>query len=239
MKVLDGKVLGVVGGMGPLATNIFYNMIIKKTEAKCDQDHINMIILNHATMPDRTEAIKNKDYRYIIKKMVSDVQFLEKAEVECIVIPCNTAHFMLDDIKKHTKTHIIDMIEEGVKKVEKLLSDKEEKKVGVLATTGTIEIGIYQKKLVKRGIEPIIPSQVNQEKVMNIIYDGIKKDRKINSDDFKEIVAELKDKGCEKILLACTELSVYKIEKNLGDDFIDAMEELAEKAIDICQYEKG
>ena len=71
------KKLGILGGMGPLATQLLYRMIIENTVASKDQEHIDMIILNHSTIPDRTEAIKSGDVEGIIKILTDDAKFLE------------------------------------------------------------------------------------------------------------------------------------------------------------------
>lgn len=235
MKVLDGKVLGVIGGMGPLATNMFYNMIIDKTDAACDQEHINMIILNHATMPDRTAAIKSGHVEEVFERLLKDAKFLEDSGASCIAVPCNTSHFILGQVQENIDIPIIHMIKEAVADVKKLTESKENPKVGIMATDGTIEIGLYQMECTKNNLQPVIPSPENQKKVMKIIYDGIKENKGVNPQDFKDVADEFKAKGCECVILACTELSVYKIQENLGNYFVDAMASLADKAISICK----
>ena len=92
MKEENGKILGVIGGMGPLATQLFYRMVIESTDAKKDQDHINMIILNHATMPDRTAAIMDGTIDKVLDKLAADAKYLEDGGATCIAIPYNTTH---------------------------------------------------------------------------------------------------------------------------------------------------
>ena len=75
MHKLKKPILGIIGGMGPSASNLFYEMVISNTEATCDQDHIDMIILNHATMPDRTESILSGEIDVIKEKLKSDIRF--------------------------------------------------------------------------------------------------------------------------------------------------------------------
>ena len=84
------KVLGVAGGMGPLATQLFYRRIIEKTDADMDQDHVDMILLNHASMPDRTEAILSGNTDELYRLLLKDILFLEESNVAAIAIPCNT-----------------------------------------------------------------------------------------------------------------------------------------------------
>ena len=76
MNLMGDNILGVIGGMGPLATEIFYRMIVEMTPATTDQEHLNMILLNHATMPDRTTAIKTGDFRELTDNLKRDLEFL-------------------------------------------------------------------------------------------------------------------------------------------------------------------
>ena len=235
MKILDGIVLGVIGGMGPLATSVFYDMIIEKTAAKSDQENINMIILNHATMPDRTEAIKNGAEREVIDLLVRDAKFLEQSGASCIAITCNTAHFMIEKVQEKIGIPIINMIEQSAEDTKKALKPgKEAQIVGIMATDGTLEIKLYQKAFAKIGIKTAVPNSENQEKLMKIIYDCIKQNRPVNHEDFMAVSNDLMSKGCDKILLACTELSVYAKQNDLGELYIDAMQSLADAAIKVC-----
>ena len=94
------KKLGVIGGMGPEATSFYYARVIARTKAESDQEHINMIILSHATMPDRTQAILTGNKLPFLKAITQDARDLEMLGVENIAIPCNTSHYFLEDIHK-------------------------------------------------------------------------------------------------------------------------------------------
>lgn len=234
MNRQEGKILGIIGGMGPLATNIFYKMLIDMTPAHKDQDHINMIILSHATMPDRTKAIESGDLSVLLSKLQEDALFLEKSGASCIAIPCNTSHVVLDDIQKIVSIPIINMVRETS---DYLLGecDCDHQKVGIMATDGTVKAGIFQMEMIKRGLVPVIPDQQNQQKLMHIIYDGVKAGMPVNPKDFTDIENQLREAGCKKIVLACTELSCYAMENHLTDIYVDAMQILARKAISICK----
>ena len=93
------KKLGVIGGMGPEATSFYYARVIARTKAESDQEHINMIILSHATMPDRTQAILTGNKLPFLKAITQDARDLEMLGVENIAIPCNTSHYFLEDIQ--------------------------------------------------------------------------------------------------------------------------------------------
>lgn len=226
------KILGVLGGMGPLATQLFYRQLIERTQASKDQDHLNMIILNHATMPDRTAAILSGDGEELYQKMLTDVLWLADKGVAAIAIPCNTSHYFIDALQKETLVPIIHMIRETINS----LSDESKSisTVGILATDGTIQNGLYQNECEKAGITPVIPSPEAQKLVMKIIYDGVKGGGIIDENDFLTIERELIGRGCQAAILACTELSVFKETHHLPGYYIDAMEVLAEKSIQAC-----
>lgn len=221
--------LGVIGGMGPMATSMFFERIIKKTSASKDQDHIDMVILNHATMPDRTEAIITGDHAPFLNNIRHDFEMLEKMGVTNIAIPCNTSHFFMDEMKKMTNVPIINMVEETAKEIKARFGSG--KKVGILATDGTIQTATYEKACTKNGLEFIKPSEVDQETIMKIIYD-IKSDLPIDVDAFERIILKMVDVSrCDCVILACTELSLINLSKYVSEFCIDAMDVLVEKSI--------
>lgn len=115
----EDKILGIVGGMGPLATQLFYRMLIGMTDAEKDQDHLDMIILNHASMPDRTEAIKTGNIEILFAELLKDVKKLEGDGVSAIAIPCNTSHMVIDRLQAEVSIPIINMIRETVRYIKK------------------------------------------------------------------------------------------------------------------------
>jgi len=224
------KVIGVLGGMGPLATQIFYGMVIENTAAGCDQDHIDMIILSSASIPDRTEALLSGKTEPLYEALLKGCALLERSGAGFIVIPCNTSHFFADRLQSDVKIPIINMIREAAFAVSP--AGKKGMRVGILATTGTISTGLYQAELIKAGHIPFVPSDDNQKLVMKIIYDGIKGGGEIDPGDFQKIEKELIDAGCERAIMGCTELSCFMKMYSLPDDFyFDAMKTLALKAI--------
>lgn len=225
--------LGIIGGMGPAATDLLYRRIIDRTDAVCDQEHLDMIILNHASMPDRTAAIKSGDTDKVLSLLKKDVEFLEKSGAVAIAIPCNTSHYFYDELQKSTSVTIINMIRETAKYVKAL----GRKKVCVLATDGTIMTGIYEKEILAEGIEYVAPDENTQKLVMKIIYEQIKKGFPGNEEDFREIHHYIKASGCDGAILACTELSVFRETAGLTDFYTDALEVLCERSILSCGKE--
>ncbi len=225
------KKLGIIGGMGSQATAFFFNRIIENTEATKDQEHINMVILNHSTLPDRTKIILSGDYKTFEKAIIEDIKKLEYIGVDNIAIPCNTSHFFYDNIQNQTHIPIINMVKETVKYI--LENNSNIKKIGIMATDGTIYTKIYENECKLNNISAVLPSKEKQKIVMSIIYDEIKNGKKGSLNKFIEVVDELRYKGCEAIILACTELSYFKEYHKIPDYCIDSMDILVLKSIEL------
>lgn len=233
MKSENGKILGVIGGMGPLATQLFYRMVIEATDAERDQDHINMIILNHATMPDRTTAIMNGTTDQVLDKLAEDARYLEDGGATCIAIPCNTTHAIIDKLQARVSIPIINMVRSTAEAIHEKIGDGG--KVGIMATSGTIKMKLYQNECSKIGLVPVIPSDEDQQLVMKMIYDGVKKGGPVSFDDFEKVAGNLQDEGCKKVILGCTELSVVREMFSLASYYVDAMKVLTDKSIELCR----
>lgn len=223
-------ILGIIGGMGPAATDLLYRRIIDRTDAECDQEHLDMIILNHASVPDRTAAIKSGDTSAVLAALTHDVKFLEQAGATAIAIPCNTSHYFYDALQSETTVPVINMVRESVMHMKEI----GRRRVCVLATDGTIMTGIYERECTRAGIEYIAPDETTQALVMRIIYDQVKKGFPGNMEDFQQIHHYIKSQSCDGAVLACTELSVFRAEAKLSDYYTDALEVLCEKAILTC-----
>ena len=118
---MEEKILGVLGGVGPLATIYFADLVVKMTDAKTDQEHIAMVILNHASIPDRTDYILDKTKPNPLPVMIKDAKMLEDDKCSFIVIPCNTAHYFYEEIQKSVNIPIINILEETVKYCEQTI----------------------------------------------------------------------------------------------------------------------
>ena len=164
--------IGVIGGMGPLASQLFYKMITEHTAAECDQDHVPLLILSDVTMPDRTGAILDGKYDAPYNRLMEDAKFLEEYGCTAVVVTCNTAHFFMDMIEHELRIPFISMIRESAKEVAGLHPGSV---VAVLATDGTVKAGLYQRALEAEDLIPWVPDADIQKEVMYQIYDRIKK----------------------------------------------------------------
>jgi aspartate racemase len=230
---MEKKVLGIIGGVGPLATMLLGEMIVKRTKAKTDQQHVNMVITNNTSIPDRTTYILDRSKANPVPVMISDAAKLKSIGAEVLAIPCNTAHSFYHDIQQGADMQVLHMINETAKRAAQIGA----KKVGILATTGTLTTSVYQLACQNAGVQPIVPDEETQEMVMSVIYDDVKAGRPVDFLKWQQIINKLEGLGCDRIILGCTELSIVKKELNLDDTYIDSLMVLAESAILACGYE--
>ena len=216
--------LGVIGGMGPLATVKFYDKVVLNTEAHNDNEHIDLIVLNHSTMPDRTRCIiENKDTEFL-NEIKKDLEILDKIGVDVVAIPCNTSHYFYDEFKNFTNLKIINMIEETILEIKR----KGIKNIAVFGTLGTLNSKVYNKYAEKNGIKVKEITLDDKNSVMDIIY-KIKETNNLENKDFIEILNKYCDDETIGII-ACTELSLLDICKNINT--IDALDVLVNKSIE-------
>ena len=217
--------LGVIGGMGPLATVSFYERVVLNTAAKCDNEHIDMVVLSHASMPDRTKCIienKGGEFLEVIKK---DFKILEDIGVEAVAIPCNTSHYFFDEFKKFTGLRIINMIEETILEVKKRGIEK----IAVFGTLGTLNSKVYEKYANHHGLLVKEVSPEDKQAVMDIIYD-IKETNCLDGRRFVDILSRYCDDETVGII-ACTELSLLDIPRDINT--IDALDVLVKRSIEL------
>lgn len=220
--------LGVIGGMGPEATAFFYEEVIEHTEASRDQEHLDMVIISQASMPDRTHAILTGDDGRLLKIMREDAQALEMLGCSCIAIPCNTSHYFFDRIQSFTSVPIINMPREAVSEAVRVRGAR---RIGIMGTDGTVRSGVYARECEGLGAECVTPSPERQADVMSIIYGDVKAGRPADMGKFALVVDEFVRRGCDAVVLACTELSVVHRRQGAPAICLDAMDVLVREAI--------
>ena len=226
-----GQLLGIFGGMGPEATANLFLEIIRLTPAQRDQDHIPTLIYSLPQVPDRTAAIRKHD-RTIVPFLVEGVTRLEKAGASFIVIPCNTAHYFYDDMQRAVRIPVLHMIRETVQAV--VSSHPEGRRIGLLATSGTIASGLYEKEFRQRGIEVVCPDEaVQNDCVMKAAY-AIKAaggDKRTSEDLLCTAGKNLEARGVQVIVLGCTEMPLAFNPERAAVPVVNATRVLAEAAI--------
>ena len=225
------KTIGLIGGMGPAATADMLLKITKLTDAKRDQDHVHVIIDSNINIPDRTAAILHGG-EDPLPQLKASAELLENAGADMLIIACNTAHYYVAELAKHTSLPIISMPEETAH----LLKERGIKKAALLATDGTVQSGVYQSVLDAEEIETIYPNHEQQAVIMSVIYNYIKRGildaSKLPAREVLDICIDLKKRGAEVVLLACTELPVaFEVMDLFDDSCVDPTEVLAAAAI--------
>lgn len=224
-------ILGIFGGMGPEATADLYKQILELTPAEKDQQHIPTLIFSNPQVPDRMESIANGG-EFIKPYLRFSVKKLESAGASFIAIPCNTVHYFYDYMQGSVDIPIIHMIRETAEEVAEKYPDA--KKVGLLATTGTIESGLYNKELEAKGYEVLTPTDsILTNMVMKAVY-GIKakSDPQLNENLLAIAGQYLADIGAEVIVLGCTEIPLAYNPERVDLPVVNATRVLAERAIE-------
>ena len=229
----DGKkVVGIIGGMGPGATALLFQKLIDYTDATADSEHIHIIIDNNTSIPDRTTAILAGD-ETPAKYICESGKHLEQCGADLLIIPCNTSHYFYDVIQREMNIPVINMIRETAK----VCVEKGYSKVGILATTGTCKTHTYDRELQKLGIESIYPDDEGQKKVMEIIYDQVKAGKKTNASIIDQTLKKMTIKGAQAFILGCTELPFAIKNGDFGYHFLDSLEILAKKTVELAGYQ--
>ena len=223
------KVLGILGGMGSMATVELFRRIVSYTDASCDQEHLEILIYNKSSIPDRTNYIltNENDPR---SALMEGAKRLQNMGAEYLIMPCNTAHYFYKDIKKEIDIPFLSMVEESAKYIKKYFPYVE--KVGLLSTKGTYKARVYYDVFSKYDIEVVNPEDRGRDILLDLIYDIKRGEYPENLDKFNEALEEVKKKGAQLYVLACTELSLIYKRFNLDNSFLDSLEVLALKAIE-------
>lgn len=223
------KTIGIIGGMGPLATVKLFEKIVLNTSATSDQEHPPILIDNNTRIPDRTQFVLGKglDPR---PELIKSAKKLEKMGADFLIMPCNNAHYFYEDIVKEIDIPLLSMIEVAVETIKNRFKNE---KIGILGTDGTIMGRVYQKALERENLDYLIPSIEGQKEVMKLIYNikmGIYDN---NLEKLYEEFSNMKNKGVQVFIIGCTELSVavdmYNFKGKI--EYVDALELLAKKAI--------
>jgi aspartate racemase len=227
---MEEKVIGILGGMGPEATADLFHRIIRATPVERDQDHPRTIIYSNSKVPDRTPAITGAGPSPV-PEMVKAAKALEAAGADFLIIPCNTAHHFIKELRESVVIPILHMIELTAEKVCCELPQVE--RAGLIATDGTVMSGIYQRSFKQQGIEIMVPPEELQQASMDAIYGHIKKG---DLDGGRKIVLkvanDLVERGTQAVICGCTEISLVLKDGDVPVPVIDPLQLLAEVAVE-------
>ncbi len=229
---MDKKVLGVLGGIGPMSSAYFYKLVTENTLAQKDQDHVDIVLSSKASTPDRTAFILGESSENPLPVMIEECKKLVDFGAGIIAVTCNTAHYFYQALQKEISVPVLNI---GTLAGEYLIENNIET-IGLMATTGTVQGGIYQSSCKEKGLSGIVPNKEHQNLVMKLIYEDIKAGKKPNMEEFYTVAYGLKSQGAKAIILGCTELSLIKEAGMLDNSFIDPLEILAKSSIKACGY---
>ncbi|HJV28232.1 MAG TPA: amino acid racemase [Aromatoleum sp.] len=199
--------IGIVGGVGPAATVDFVSKIVRNTAARRDQEHVKLVVEQNPQIPDRTEHLVGDGPDPTVA-LYSTCKKLEAADADLIAIPCNTAHAFVERIQPYLSIPVVNMLDETVGHI--LRNFGEDALVGLLATSGTLESGVYRDAAEKAGLRLLVPDDEHQALVMNAVYGpkgakaGFTEGECV--DELQRALASLAERGAEVIILGCTEL---------------------------------
>jgi len=201
---MNKKAIGILGGMGPEASGYLYKLLIdlsiKHFGAK-NNDDFPEVIIHSIPVPDFISS--NKKRGEALQMLLERVKQLNKLNISCLSIACNTAHVLLDDLRKNSDVPFVSMIDEVVE----IVNDSNHKTVGLLGTPSTIRYQLYQKALEANEISTIIPN-TKQIKILERVIRNVLAGKLLKQDTqmLTKIADTLKEKGVEGIILGCTEL---------------------------------
>lgn len=220
------KIIGIIGGMGPLASIDLQRRIIENTKASCDQEHLHVITDCNTQIPDRTAAILagGEDP---LPRLTESALRLVLAGAQVLIMGCNTAHYYFDALREQVEIPFLSMPESAVQEA----IDRGARRVCILSTTGTQAVGLYEKLCKEKGLEV---SELDEEEsilLMRVIY-GVKAgEMGYGTEEMKQLLDKKQKEGVELFLLACTELPIYFYINQLEAPYVDATQAIAREAI--------
>lgn len=219
--------VGIIGGMGPYATLEFFQSVLKHTPAEKDWEHLHVLIDNNPKIPSRTRAFLYNEADPV-PMMVESANRLSDAGADFVVLPCNSAHYFLPRVRQCCKVNFIDMIDVTSLAVLALGSQT----VGLLAGEVTVLGRLYEDRLCEKGVKVLQVTDEDQVVVREIIED-VKHAHvdTVTYDKMNRLIAGLKKRGADTIILGCTELPVVMPGVTVGCLIVDSVDVLAKAVV--------
>ncbi|ANK58868.1 MULTISPECIES: amino acid racemase [Loigolactobacillus] len=225
----------ILGGMGTMATDSFIRILNQRTPAKNDQDYLNYILVNHATVPDRTTYLLDHSKTNFLPTLLEDVEQQNSLKPDFMVMVCNTAHYFYDELNAASDVPFLNMPEETVKEIKHKFPTA--KRIGLAATQGTVASGVYQPIIKKAGYTEVDPTPAIQQKINDLIYTSIKEEQgHVDATLYHTILADMvQDMKVDAIILGCTELSLAE-EKAPDHNYpvVDSQSTIADRTLELA-----
>ncbi|RAJ77624.1 aspartate racemase [Chitinophaga dinghuensis] len=236
MMTMHKKKVGIIGGMGSRAGVKLLQLIIDYSPAITDQEFPEILYHNNSAIPDRTRAIIHGGPSPL-EGIYRSLEMFNSQQVEVVAIACVTSHYYYDSIADYSKSKVLNPLQ--------LLADRlmheytAVKRVGVLATTGSIKSGLYQQALEKCNVEVVTLDPVSQEEIfMRAVYmkNGFKS--ACISDEARELMQlsmkKMKALNVDMIIGGCTEVSLGVMPENEMVPYLDVLDLLARRTVECC-----
>lgn len=224
--------IGILGGMGPEATNRLCALVTAATPARTDQEHVPVITYNNPRIPDRVAGVYGGG-ESPVPELRRTARVLEDAGADLLVMPCNLAHFFISEIQTAVRVPVLDLIEETVRFV--VGQHPRARVAGLLASTPTIGSGLYGDAFGRHGVTVIAPRDEEQQAlVMRAVYgpEGIKgggkeRPRALLRDAARSLAAA----GAEVVIAGCTEIPLVLTREDVSVPLVDPLEVVARVAV--------
>ncbi|MEJ6400479.1 aspartate/glutamate racemase family protein [Nicoliella lavandulae] len=229
----------IIGGMGTEATESYIHLLNQRTPAHRDQDYLNYILVNHATVPDRTAYILDHSQPSPLPDLIDDIKQQSLMNPDFFTLPCNTAHYFYDELQAQTKAPILHMPREAVQEIKHQFPHV--KRVGLIATNGTLHDGVYDHEIKQAGFELVKPTEMIKAETMELIYKYIKEQGTVNAELYHRILDQMVNElNSEIVILGCTELSLAQ-EKAGNHDYpiMDAQSVLVDRTIELAEANRN
>jgi aspartate racemase len=217
--------VGILGGMGPAATADLFQKVIAATPARRDQDHLRILVDCHPQIPDRVTFLRGEGPDPT-PALMETARNLERAGAGLIIIACNTAHLFYEAIQAAVAVPVLHMMRETAADLTGRFTT-----VGLVATTGTIQGGLYHRELERAGIGILTPSAADQAELMEALF-AVKAGR---IDAARPVVVRiaraLAEQGAEAVIAGCTEVPLVLTQQDLSVPLADATQSLAKAAV--------
>ncbi|MFC5381952.1 aspartate/glutamate racemase family protein [Aquipuribacter nitratireducens] len=200
------RLVGVVGGVGPLATAYFLDRVVRLTDAATDQEHVDLVVHQRASIPDRTAFLLGRSDADPGPVMAACARELVQLGAEAVVLPCNTAEPFLPVVQAEAGVEVVGIVRATVAEAVGTVPGLD--RVGVLATDGTLAARTYHDELARVGAEAVVPDPADQAVVMRVIYEQVKAGREVDVAALAAVADRLAARGAQCVVLGCTELSV-------------------------------
>ncbi len=230
----------IIGGMGTMATESYIHQLNLRTPAHADQEYLDYILVNHATVPDRTDYILDHSKPNPLPPLLDDFKQQSTLNPDFFALPCNTAHYFFDELTAVTDIPILHMPREAAGEIK--IKYPKAKKIGIVATEGTIADEIYDHEIEAAGYEFVKPNASVQAKTNELIYTQIKDNNTVSGELFHSLVQEMFDTfDVDAVVLGCTELSLAQEREPITDlPIIDSQSILVDHSLTLAlKQQKG